>query len=169
MIDNRNFLYKLNFLATPPQHDLVDFNGTITFLFLSKNAPNSLAAGAPPQTPLEELTAFYNFLERMEMWGKLNLPPTSIFWLSHCSKFKSRLKFLFKNLKCTKIAGGRCQTPLGELTALPRPLARREGTAIFPLFLEFLDTPLLAIRCILILRDACLLPTSRFKPFLNWS
>ena len=30
---------KLNFLATPPHNDMVDFNGIKTFLFLPKDAP----------------------------------------------------------------------------------------------------------------------------------
>ena len=35
---------------------MVDFNGIKTILFLPKDAPKSLAAGAEPQTPLDELT-----------------------------------------------------------------------------------------------------------------
>ena len=57
-------------MAFPIQHDMIDCNGTKTFLG-SKKAPKSLAARASPQTPLddglmEELTAFYTPLERME-------------------------------------------------------------------------------------------------------
>ena len=61
--------------------------------FIYKNVPKSLAAGAPPQTPLEAQTAFYTLLERMEMRGKINLPPIS--WLRHCGKFKSHQQFSF--------------------------------------------------------------------------
>ena len=42
---------------------MVDFNGIETILFLPKDAPKSLAAGAPaPETPLDELTAFPTLL-----------------------------------------------------------------------------------------------------------
>ena len=50
---------------------MIDFNGIKTF-FLYKNVPKSLAAGAPPQSPLEGQIAFYTLLERMEMRGKIN-------------------------------------------------------------------------------------------------
>ena len=73
---------------------MADFNGIKTF-FLPKDAPKSLTAGAPPQTPLDELTAFYTLLERMEMRGKMNLPPISISWLRHCGVFESHQKLPF--------------------------------------------------------------------------
>ena len=45
--------------------------------FLYKNVPKSLAAEDPPQTPLEAQKALYTLLVRMEMRGKINLPPIS--------------------------------------------------------------------------------------------
>ena len=39
-------------------------------LFLPKDAPKSLAAGAPPQTPLDELTAFYTLFREDGDEGK---------------------------------------------------------------------------------------------------
>ena len=140
---------KLNFLATPPHNDMVDFNGIKTFLCYLKSKvyyliprkystfwrsilmrlhspvdltgnlnmieklvlggtgtgdppnpqpdaltsapsshlkmhPKSLAVGAPPQTPIDELTAFYTLFKWMEMRGKMNLPPISISWLQYC-------------------------------------------------------------------------------------
>ena len=78
---------------------MVDFNEIETFLFLPKDAPKSLAAGAPPRTPLDELTAFYKLLERMEMRGKMNLPLISISWLRHCGEFESHQTLPFLKSK----------------------------------------------------------------------
>ena len=75
--------------------------------FLIWNAPKSLAAGAPPQTPLDDLTAFYTLLERIEMREKMNLPPISISWLRHCSSLNlNRTKSFLFDLKCPKIVNG---------------------------------------------------------------
>ena len=67
--------------------------------------------------------SFYTLLERMEMRGKMNLPPISISWLRYCSSLNlNRTKSFLFDLKCPKIVGGWGSTPgpAGELTALPR-------------------------------------------------
>ena len=103
---------KLNFLATPPQHHLVDFNGIKTFLFDLKM--HKIAGG----------------------WGSARGA-----YSAHCSRGRERwtcfqsqflgyatvvnlncTKSFLSDLKCTKIASGwgSAPDPLGELTALPQ-------------------------------------------------
>ena len=94
MIRNRNFHWtQLPGYAAAARYGRFQWHQSL--YFLSKHAPKSLAAGAPPQTPLEELTEFYTLLERMEMRGKMNLLQISISWLRYCGKFKSHQKIPF--------------------------------------------------------------------------
>ena len=69
-------------------------------------------------------------LKRM---GKMNLPPISISWLHHRSKFKLHQKLSFFYLKCNKIASGWGSAPDptgGAYSAPPDPLAvRGDGRA----------------------------------------
>ena len=84
MIENRNFHQTLlPGYAAITQYGIFKWHQNF---FLYKNVPKSLAAGAPHQTQLEaQNRIFYTLLERMEMRGKINLPPNS--WLRHCGKF----------------------------------------------------------------------------------
>ena len=72
---------KLNFLAKPPRHDMVNLNSIKTFRFDLKMHQNRWRLGLRLRPPLKELTTFYTLLERM-VW-KMNLLPILISWLRH--------------------------------------------------------------------------------------
>ena len=78
---------KFNFLATPPRHDMVDFNSIKTFLFDLKNAPISLAARARarPPTPQQVLTSVLHTVGedgvKDELASNLNFLATQLWWI----------------------------------------------------------------------------------------
>ena len=71
---------KLNFLATPPNTDMVDSKP-----FLPIDAPD----------PTRWANCILHTVGEMEMRVKMNLPPISISWLRHCGKFELHQKLPF--------------------------------------------------------------------------
>ena len=113
--------------------------------FWSKMPQNRWRLGLPPQIPLDDLTAFYTLLERIEMREKMNLPQISISWLRHCSSLNlNRTKSFFFDLKCPKIVGGWGSAPGpagGAYSAHPDPLAGMGWGHEICEFIELLGLP----------------------------
>ena len=124
MIKNRNF--HLTQLPGLRRHGMICYilHGIKTFLFHLKMQNKSLAAGAPPQTPLEELTTFYTLLERIgERWICFQSQFLGYATVVNLHGTKS---FLF-DLKCTEIAwrlGLRPRPRWGANSAPIRPPSR---------------------------------------------
>jgi len=108
---------------------------------LRLNAPNSISAGAAPQTPLGELTALLQ-------WGSLQRSPDTTFYSRLCARYKSLYCIVFKGLTSKEREGKRKGKGKGRGKERKGESRGGEGRGELAPQLGSLDPPVLVDCCV---------------------